>query len=224
MSRGLAAVLLDLDGTLADTAPDIAVALNRLRQTHNRAPLDFPVIRPVVSHGGAALIALAFPDVEAVSEREQLRREFLTLYKENLHSDGRLFPGMTAVLDFIEQQHWPWGVVTNKPAWLTRPLIAALGLEQRMACLICGDMVARPKPDPEALLVACETLGITPQQAVYVGDAERDIEAGRAAGLKTLAAAFGYLAADDDPASWDADAVVNSPDAIVDWLKRHTTV
>lgn len=217
----LEAVLLDLDGTLADTAPDIAAALNRLRRIHNRSPLNFATIRPVVSRGGAALIALAFPEVESSVERDGLRREFLDLYAESLQNNGQLFPGMDTVLEFIEAQNWPWGIVTNKPTWLTRPLIAVLGLEARLGCLVCGDMVARPKPDPQALLLACNQLGVAPRLAVYIGDARRDIEAGQAAGLTTLAAAFGYLAADDDPAAWGADAVIDSPAAIRDWLRSH---
>lgn len=223
-SMTLDAVLFDLDGTLVDTAPALAAALNTLCQLKGQPPLAYEQIRPVVSRGGAALVALAFADGRTSEQRETLRLEFLQLYAERLHrqpQESSLFTGMPALLDRIEKRGWRWGIVTNKPAWLTAPLLEALELTERPGCLICGDQVSRPKPDPEALLLACQQLGCTPQRTVYIGDAERDIQAGRAAGLKTLVAAYGYLDADDDPAGWAADGIVADTVSMDSWLCGH---
>lgn len=218
----LRAVLFDLDGTLVDTAPDMATALNRLRQIKGRPVLDYDVIRPVVSQGGGALITLAFPEADP-DMRDELRQAFLDLYAERLQHDSYLFPEMEGLLEYIEQRGLLWGIVTNKPTWLTRPLLLALDLDRRINCLVCGDMVQRPKPDPEPLALACARLGCPPQAAVYIGDAKRDIDAGRDAGLQTLAAAYGYLADGEDPVEWQADAIALSVKGIRDWLQVHAT-
>jgi len=219
-ASALQAVLFDLDGTLVDTAPDIAAALNALRLQEGQPALDYEQIRPVVSRGGAALIGLAFPGT-GDETGERLRREFLAIYRQRLQEDSRLFPEMEQLLVWIERCGWQWGIVTNKPAWLTRPLLAAMGLDRRIDCLVCGDMVNRPKPAPEALLLACAQLECVPGQALYIGDARRDIEAGRAAGLHTLVAGYGYIAADEDPTEWGAGAITDSVAGIRDWLERH---
>lgn len=216
----LEAVLFDLDGTLVDTAPDIAHAINALLQINGKPALAFEQIRPVVSQGGAALITLAFPEAD-VDARDTLRQHFLELYSQRLQADSQLFPDMAKLLDYIEARGWAWGIVTNKPTWLTRPLLATMQLDQRIATLVCGDMVSQPKPDPEALLLACEQIGCRPANAVYIGDARRDIDAGHAAGLQTLVAGYGYIASDEDTADWRADGIVTSVDGICDWLDKH---
>lgn len=220
----LEAVLFDLDGTLVDTAPDIAYAINALLQINGKPALAFEQIRPVVSQGGAALITLAFSEADA-DNREILRQHFLELYSQRLQADGQppnqLFPDMAKLLDYIEDRGWAWGIVTNKPTWLTRPLLATMQLEQRIATLVCGDMVSRPKPDPSALLLACEQIGCQPAHAVYIGDARRDIEAGHAAGLRTLVAGYGYIASDEDTADWRADGSVTTVAGIRSWLDHH---
>lgn len=221
-TAALRAVLFDLDGTLVDTAPDIAAALNRLLQLKSRPALDYDSIRPVVSQGGAALITLAFPDADPV-DAARLREEFLDIYRSCLQEDSRLFPEMAELLDYIEGRGWSWGIVTNKPGWLTRPLLAAMALDSRIDCLVCGDMVDRPKPDPEPLLLACRQLDCNPDQAVYIGDARRDIEAARSAGMHTIAAGYGYIAGDEDPAGWQADAIVTTVAGIRDWLGGYVT-
>ena len=181
MSAGrLSALLLDLDGTLLDTAPDMVGALNRLRAEEGRAALPFLAVRPHVSHGAAALVRFGFGTPEAV-EFERLRRRFLALYEADLHSGTRLFEGFAAVLETLEARAIPWGIVTNKPGYLTTPLHAA-GL-----------------------------IGREPGACVYAGDAERDIVAGRAAGMRTVAVRFGYLAVGEDPEAWRPDAVVARP-------------
>ena len=178
--RGPAALLLDLDGTLLDTAPDMGGALNRLRLEWGLDPLPHSTIRPVVSHGAMRLVKLGFPDA-AGEHFEQLRLRFLDLYAQNLAEHTRPFPGIEPVLDELERRGVPWGVVTNKPAWLTDPLMAALGLDRRAGCVVSGDTVAERKPHPLPLLHAAGLVGVAPERCVYVGDAERDIQAGRAA-------------------------------------------
>jgi len=217
-----AALLLDLDGTLLDTAPDMGGALNLLRAEHGLAPLPATTIRPVVSHGAMRLVALGFPEAKGESF-ETLRLRFLELYAGNLAVGTRLFPGFAGVLEALEARGLPWGIVTNKPGWLTDPLLAALGLDRRAACAVSGDTVAERKPHPLPLLHAAQLLGVTAEQCVYVGDAERDIQAGRAAGMTTLVAAYGYIGADEDPREWQPHGVVSAPTELLDWLGARRT-
>lgn len=214
-------VLFDLDGTLLDTAPDLADALNTLLGETGRSPLPFEQIRPVVSHGGIALIRLGFGLSPTDPEFAALRERLLAIYRANLAGKTRLFPHMDQVLDSIESRGMNWGVVTNKPGWLTEPLLEALQLHTRAACIVSGDTLEQRKPHPAPLLHACRLAGAAPHECVYIGDAERDIEAGRNAGMHTLVALFGYLEAHDRPADWQADAQVATPADILDWLDRH---
>jgi len=214
------ALLLDLDGTLLDTAPDMGGALNLLRAEHGLAPLAAHVIRPVVSHGAMRLVALGFPDA-AGDAFEALRLRFLELYAANLAIGTCLFPGFATVLDRLESRGLPWGIVTNKPGWLTDPLLAALGLDRRAACAVSGDTVAERKPHPLPLLHAARLIGVDPGRCVYVGDAERDIQAGRAAGMTTVVAAYGYIPADEDPLLWQPHGVVAAPDELLQWMDDH---
>jgi 2-phosphoglycolate phosphatase len=218
-ARGLArALLLDLDGTLLDTAPDMAAALNALRRAEGAAPLPFAAIRPHVSHGARALVQLGFGAVEP-ERHEALRLRFLALYRERLSDSTQLFAGWEAVLARLEAGALPWGIVTNKPGWLTAPLLVAVGLAARAGCVVAGDTLPERKPHPAPLLHAAALLGHAPQACLYAGDAERDIIAGRAAGMRTLAMRFGYLAAHEDPARWQPDAVASEPADVLDWLE-----
>jgi phosphoglycolate phosphatase len=216
------ALLLDLDGTLLDTAPDMGGALNLLRAEHGLEPLAAHVIRPVVSHGAMRLVALGFPDA-AGDAFEALRLRFLELYAANLAIGTSLFPGFATVLERLESRGLRWGIVTNKPGWLTDPLLATLGLDRRAACAVSGDTVAERKPHPLPLLHAARLLGVDPGRCVYVGDAERDIQAGRAAGMTTVVAAYGYISADEDPLLWHPHGVVNSPDELLQWMDHRAT-
>lgn len=212
-------VLFDLDGTLADTAPDLADALNGVRDHRGLAPLSFDVIRPIVSHGADALIYLSFelsPDDDGYAE---IREDLLDIYLNNIANKTRLFPGMAEVLETIENTGRNWGVVTNKPSWLTEPLLRALNLHERAACIVSGDTASKRKPDPEPMLFASSLVGSHCHECLYVGDAERDIEAGRRAGMKTLAALFGYIDDHDRPETWGADGMINQPGEILDWLQ-----
>ncbi len=210
-------VLFDLDGTLLDTAPDMVGALNELRMLEGLAPLPCAALRQHVSHGSARLVSVGF-GLDAGDEFERLRQRFLDVYRARLASDTRPFEGMEAVLAAVESAGFAWGVVTNKPGWLTEPLLQELKLRERCACVVSGDSLPVRKPHPAPLLHAAETLGLAPAHCTYVGDAERDIQAGRAAGMRTLVAAFGYLGDGDQPATWEADGIVSTPLELLGWL------
>lgn len=210
-------VLFDLDGTLLDTAPDMAAALNRLRAEKGATPLAFGAIRPHVSHGAAALVRLGFPNATE-QEFALLRQRFLDLYAGDIANQTRLFPGFETVLDALEAQRLPWGVVTNKQTSLTDPLLAQMQLARRAGCVVCGDTLAERKPHPAPLLHAAMLLGLEPRECVYVGDAKRDVQAAHAAGMHALIALFGYLGAGDRPDDWQADALIGEPAELLAWL------
>ncbi len=216
--NGYRAVLFDLDGTLADTAPDLAIALNLTLERHGREPLSLEQIKSHVSHGAAALIRFGFDLEPENSEFEPLRQELLQLYSVDNGRHTTLFPGMAELLQQLEQHDLRWGVVTNKPAWLTDPLMQHLGLSQRADSIVSGDTTSYSKPHPQPILHACREVGSTPAECIYVGDAKRDIEAGRNAGTATLIAMFGYLGSDDRPAEWQADGMIEQPADILRWV------
>jgi N-acetyl-D-muramate 6-phosphate phosphatase len=216
------AVLFDLDGTLLDTAPDMAAALNALRMEEGRPPLPFADIRPHVSHGGAALVRLGFAQAHD-GEFERLRTRLLVLYRKDIPRETSLFPGLGAVLDWLDGAGTPWGIVTNKPGWLTEPLLAALGLAARASCVVSGDSVAERKPHPMPLLHAARLIDRAPATCLYVGDAERDVVAARGARMRSLVARYGYLADTDRPEDWQADGIVDRPDEILRWLPNGAT-
>ncbi len=211
-------VLFDLDGTLADTAPDLAFALNQVLREQGCEPLPYAQIRPVVSHGGIALIKLGFNIDEDAPQFDPLRQRLLAIYREHIVRDTTLFEGMEGVLEAIESRGLNWGVVTNKPAWLTEPLLVGLALRERAVTVISGDTLSERKPHPAPMLLACEQAGSIAAECLYVGDAERDIEAGRNAGMQTLVALFGYIGDGDRPEQWQADGMVTEARAIIEWL------
>ena len=215
--RDVRGLLLDLDGTLLDTAPDMANALNRLRVAEGLDELPFERIRPLVSHGAPRLLKFAF-DEPAPPRYDELRRRFLDFYREGLADRTRVFDGFEDVLAAIEAAGLRWGVVTNKPGWLSVPLLEALGLAGRSGCVVSGDTLAERKPHPMPLLHAAWLLGLEPHECVYMGDAERDVQAARNAGMIPLVAGFGYLDAGEDPAAWRPEAVFGSPRELLDWL------
>ncbi len=216
----LRTILFDLDGTLLDTAPDLAAALNQVLTEQGRAPLPFENIRPVVSHGTTGLLALGFGLNPGDDGFAPLRQRLLDIYAADLSRHTLPFPGIDALLDAIEARGMNWGVVTNKPGWLTNPLMEALGLAARAACIVSGDTTPLRKPDPQPMLHACHLAGSEADQCLYVGDAERDIEAGRRAGMRTLVAAFGYIGPDDDIKAWGADGIIQAPVDILAWVDQ----
>ena len=206
----VAGVLFDLDGTLVDTAPDLVAVLNRLLAEHDEAPMAYAIARNEASNGALGLIRLGFGASLAVERRESLRARFLEIYEGNLYTNSHIFIDIYAIIkDILDIR--PWGVVTNKPHALTMPLLEQLGLAKLAACIVSGDSVEQRKPHPAPLLHAAERLGLDPAECVYVGDAARDIEAGRAAGMRTVAALWGYIRPGEDPTRWAADACVQHP-------------
>jgi N-acetyl-D-muramate 6-phosphate phosphatase len=218
MSRAPSKVLFDLDGTLLDTAPGLAWALNRVRTAQGLPALAFDRVRSQVSHGSVALTRIGCDADEGSEEFERFRLALLRTYGDNVAYGTRLFEGMEELLHALESRSIPWGVVTNKPDWLTGPLLQALGLGTRAAVIISGDTAQERKPHPAPLLLAAERMATSPRECVYVGDAKRDITAGKAAGMYTLVALYGYIGADDSPTTWGADAMVRTPLEIGRWL------
>lgn len=214
------AVLFDLDGTLADTAPDLGGALNRLLHELGKPQLPLSVSRPHTSSGARGMLQAGLGITPAHADYEQLKTRFLDLYAEHICVETRLFEGMAAVLEGIGRRGLRWGIVTNKAERFTHPLLEKMGLAAQAACIVCGDTTPHPKPHPAPLLHATTLLGLAPAECLYVGDDLRDIQAARAAGMPVVAAAFGYLGESGDPAAWNADAVLESPAALLHHLDR----
>jgi N-acetyl-D-muramate 6-phosphate phosphatase len=222
MNGGLAAVLFDLDGTLLDTAPDLARALNALRCEQGLAPLAFEAIRGWVSHGSSALVNLGFPQATE-AEFLALRARLLELYRADLARETRPFAGVPELLADIERRGMRWGIVTNKPGWLTLPLLETLGLSARAGTVVSGDSLPERKPHPAPLRYAAAQLAVAPAACLYVGDAERDVEAARAAGMRVVVACFGYMSPSDRPREWPADGWIEHAAELRRWLPEPRT-
>lgn len=214
------AVLFDLDGTLFDTAPDFVVVLNRLREQEKLPPLADATIRQVVSNGARAMVHLGFGVDEGEPGFDDLRQRLLDLYLVHLAKHTVPFPGIEQLLNQLAEHNIAWGVVTNKPSAYTIPLLQAFAHLPTPGAIICPDDVTHRKPDPEPILLACSRIGCKPSEAVYVGDHERDIVAGRAAGMPTIACSYGYIDTDDDPASWNADHLIHDAAEIWPLLQK----
>jgi len=212
------AVLFDLDGTLADTAGDLAAALNRVRADRALPALPLTVLRPQASHGARGLLQAGFGIGKEHADFVPLRDAFLAYYADALCEHTTLFPGADRVLAEIERRGLRWGIVTNKASRFTLPVVERLALAGRAGSVICGDTTAQSKPHPAPLLAAAAALSVLPEHCVYVGDAERDVIAGRAAGMHTLFAAYGYVGTDETPAAWNADGELDSLEALLAWL------
>lgn len=260
------AVLFDLDGTLVDTAPDLAFALNQVLSENNRTTLSLAQIRPLVSHGGAALIRHGFmmskDRGQAAEDRKQkiedrgqrtegsgqwivssgqniertqqsdrvqldedqaetLRQRLLQIYQQNICTQTRLFPHLQSVLDKLAQNDIAWGIVTNKPDWLSQPLLKALNLKPGYQVLVCGNTLKKAKPHPDTLLHACQQLGVSTQNCLYIGDAARDIQAAKNAAMPSIAAAYGYIEARDPPTRWQADYLAHTTDQLWTLISKH---
>ena len=211
------AVLFDLDGTFADTAPDLGYAVNLMRKARDLPPVPEEKTRPVTSSGARGLLGAGFGITPNHVDFPAMREEFLYLYEANLCRETRLFDGMAELIDALEARAVTWGIVTNKAERFALPLMKLLGYGTRSACVIGGDTTGKMKPHPEPLYAAAKSIDIAPEHCLYVGDDERDILAGRAAGMKTVAVRYGYLNG-SDPAAWGADAVVDTPLKILSCL------
>lgn len=203
-------VLFDLDGTLVDTAPDFIRCLNLLRQQHGLEVLPPEQIRHSVSNGARAMIRVGFGLEPEHPDYLDRHTAFLDLYEAGVAVETTLFAGMDDILAGLEQRGIPWGIVTNKPVRFTVPLVEALGLAERCSAVVCPDHVNQRKPDPESLLLACQTMGVDPAKGIYVGDHERDIEAGRKAGMTTIAVRYGYIEQPEAVDRWQADLVADT--------------
>ena len=216
-------VLFDLDGTLIDSAPDLGAAVNTMRLKRGLAELPDSSLRPYASHGARGLVGAGFNVTPEHADFGALRDEFLGYYATALCVRTVVFPDVPALLDALDAAKLPWGIVTNKATRFTLPLLDALGLSMRPRCVVCGDTVARAKPHPDPLLAAAERIGVPAQDCVYVGDAERDVQAGIAAGMATVVARYGYIGATERPDEWPADGHVGSPLELVPWLRERGT-
>ena len=214
------AVLFDLDGTFADTAPDLCYAVNLMREARGLAPVALEATRPVTSLGARGLLGAGFNITPDDPGYLSLREEFLQLYEQNLCLHTRLFPGISELIDALESRGLRWGIVTNKPRFLTEALLDRLGIANAPHCVVSGDDLPLRKPDPAPLQHAARSIGVPPSACLYIGDAKGDIVAGRAAGMRTVAAAYGYIRPDEDIASWQADAVLMRPTDLAQLLAR----
>ena len=202
------ALLFDLDGTLLDTAPDFITAVKKQLQIRGGQLLNGDIVRTSVTHGSIGIIESVYDIKQDDPQFDILKEGFLELYLSNIAEKTQLFAGLQLVLDNCKKQDIPWGIVTNKPLKYTQPLLDALGMAQQSATTICPDHVAQPKPDPEGLLLACSEINLAPADCIYVGDHIRDIQAGKSAGMRTLAAGWGYIEENENPLEWQADWVV----------------
>jgi 2-phosphoglycolate phosphatase len=213
------AVLFDLDGTLLDTAQDFHESLNELRAEEGLAPLAFEAVRSQVSHGGHALVRLGFGVLDEVAH-EKMRMRLLNIYRQRLAKYTRLFEGGDEMLDALENRGLSWGIVTNKPGWLTDPLLIEVKLNTRARAVVSGDTLPERKPSPMPLLHAAKTLGVHPTECVFVGDAERDAQAAQSAGMYSVIAGFGYIGDDDRADEWFQHGWLDTPLDLLAWLDK----
>jgi phosphoglycolate phosphatase len=217
------ALLLDLDGTLVNTAPDMVGSLNRLLERHGRSPVDIAQASKLVSNGARALVGHGFGTEIDGAQTSALIQEFLDIYQQQVCNDSYLYAGMPETLELCEAHQVKWGIITNKPLHLAKQLIEGLGLLERCAILLGGDSLPVKKPDPVPLLHSSMVLNLAPSQCIYVGDHERDIRAGNAAGMDTAAALWGYIANNDDPNNWNARYLVSKPEGLMSLVREKLT-
>jgi phosphoglycolate phosphatase len=212
------ALLFDLDGTLIDSAPDLAGAANDLRALRGLPPCAYEALRPMVGSGARGMVGAAFGVVPGDADFEQLREQFLAVYTGRLLRLTRVFDAMVPVLQVLESRGVAWGIVTNKAERFTRPVVEGLGLDRRAAVIISGDSTPHAKPHPAPLLEAARRLAVAPAECIYVGDDVRDVQAGQAAGMTTVVAAWGYLGAGEPIEAWGAQHIVRRPAEILNLL------
>ena len=211
LSSPYAGIFFDLDGTLADTAPDLVAAANQLLIARNLEPKPYELLRPYASAGARGLLEGAFGIYPDHADFPMLRDEFFSNYEKALLVDSKLFDGIDHLLDQMDDANLPWGIITNKSERFTKPLTELMGLHQRAITTVSGDTTPHSKPHPEPILHAARTSNIDPAKSIYVGDDLRDVLAGKAAGMKTVAAAYGYCGCKEPPEAWGADFIINNP-------------
>ncbi|HZE92583.1 MAG TPA: phosphoglycolate phosphatase [Rhizobacter sp.] len=218
MTSAVGAVLFDLDGTLIDSAPDLAGAGNDMRIARGLAPLPFNQFRPMVGAGARGMVGVALQVTPDQASFVGLRDEFLQRYEGRMMQETRVFEAVLPLLDALQAKGLRWGIVTNKAQRFTRPLVQALGLHQHAAAVVSGDTTPHSKPHPAPLLEAARQMGVAPRNCIYVGDDLRDVQAGHAAGMRTVAAAWGYLGVGDAITEWGADHIIETPGQLLQWL------
>jgi len=218
----LEAVLFDLDGTLLNTAPDLITALNKSLVHFGFAPAIENEVTPIISYGALAMIEKSVPEATDSATKSNILNGLIDYYELHIADFTLPYDGMLQVIDTLEQHNIAWGIVTNKRERLAIPLMSALNLSERAACLICGDTTAHSKPHPEPMLAACKQLAVNANKCLYIGDAQHDVTAGNHVNMKTLAATYGFLKTDDQPENWGADALIDHPLAILDWITTNT--
>jgi len=219
----LSCVLFDLDGTLLDTAPDLTSALNYTLMKFGFPTTSVHYITPYISYGAAVMIEQALTEPVDKALKTEILSNLLNYYEQHIADLTKPFPGIMALLETLESKKLPWGIVTNKRERMALPLMKALNLTERAACIICGDTSAHSKPHPEPMLTASRQIGVAAAECLYIGDAAHDMTAGQAANMKTLAATYGYLKPNDKPQDWGADALITHPTEILDWITRYAS-
>jgi 2-phosphoglycolate phosphatase len=212
------ALFFDLDGTLLDTAQDFAYAINLMLAKRNMPFLDFDLFREQVYGESRKMVSFAFDIQENEPDFESIRQEFLHTYHQNCTKKTIFFPGMALLLNKLDEENIPWGIITSKPTWLAQPIIEHFKLDKRAASIVMGDTVSKTKPDPMPLLYACERARILPSHATYVGDLETDIIAAKASGMKSIGVTYGYHPPETDFQKWGADLIAHKPLEILQWL------
>lgn len=220
----LSCVLFDLDGTLLNTALDLTTALNKALAHHHFPEVTANAITPYISYGTTAMIETALKQKASEAIKASILECLLNYYANHIADFTKLYAGMPELLAALEAANILWGVITNKRERMAQPLMSAMNLTQRSACIICGDTTAYRKPHPQPMLTACKQLQTTPEKCLYIGDAEHDIMAGKVANMKTLVATWGYLKPDDNPQDWGSDALMQHPKQILDWIRNQSHV
>jgi 2-phosphoglycolate phosphatase len=219
MPPDIHAVFFDLDGTLLDTAPDLIVACNQVLQEYQKPPVDLPEFQYYIHGGALMMICESFgirPDDPLYPE---IKSKFLERYQQQLTLHSRLYPGIEQTLQYLELRKIPWGVVTNKLEYLTKPIMQYFGMSQRCCCMICGDTLPTPKPHPAPLLYACQLARVKSKHCLFIGDSLSDMQAAQAAGMFAIAAAYGYLPKNHEWTSWPSDAIVQTPHELTELLR-----
>lgn len=211
-------VLFDLDGTLLDTAPDLVNALNQIRMAESLPPMTVAELRPIANLGSRIMVKRALGMEECDPRFQPIREKFFAFYEKHIAEATQFFPQIENVLTWLENKSIPWGIVTNKLTRHTLPLLNALGIQHRPACIVCGDSLAKAKPDPLPIRHACELLQLAPADCIYVGDAATDVIASKAAGTKSLVALYGYIQEDENPYAWNADGYVKEAEELLEWF------